>query len=166
MDSLFYTKHPTSKQPSVHFIGNLAVSSQVGTRTRLIGLNFFEHQILSAIQHVHNICSVLKGRAQSQRHTAARPVVRSLWNRPLHRLQPKQKGTITYTPFPNHADAAKGQEPMPTPIPAARPFNTQLFAFKALGFATLIVGVVAVCSIKATTWYMDVHNVLTPVPTL
>lgn len=55
---------------------------------------------------------------------------------------------------------------MATPIPAARPFNTQLFAFKALGYATLIVGVVAVSSIKATTWYMDVHNVHAALPTL
>jgi hypothetical protein len=50
---------------------------------------------------------------------------------------------------------------MPKPVPGARPFNAPLYAFKALGIATVIVSVVAVCAVKATTWYMDVHNVST-----
>ena len=48
---------------------------------------------------------------------------------------------------------------MPQPLPAAKPFNAPLYALKALGIATIIVGVVAVCTVKATTSYMDVHNV-------
>lgn len=56
----------------------------------------------------------------------------------------------------------KGQDPTTKPVLAVKPFNAHFYAFKALGIATAIVGVVAVCTIKATTWYMDVHNVPTP----
>jgi hypothetical protein len=42
---------------------------------------------------------------------------------------------------------------------APRHFSPHLYAFKALGMATVIVGVVAVCTVKTTTWYMDVDNV-------
>jgi hypothetical protein len=40
-----------------------------------------------------------------------------------------------------------------------RPFNPHLHAFKALGVATGIVGVSALCLVGVTTWYLDVRNV-------
>jgi hypothetical protein len=43
--------------------------------------------------------------------------------------------------------------------PVAQPFNAHLYALKALGIATTIVGVTAICAVGLTTWYLDVHNV-------
>jgi hypothetical protein len=45
-----------------------------------------------------------------------------------------------------------------------RPFNGALYAFKALGIATGIIGVSAFCAVGFTSWYLDVTNVriLTP----
>lgn len=40
-----------------------------------------------------------------------------------------------------------------------RPFNSGLYALKALGIGTAIVGVTAICAVGVTTWYLDVNNV-------
>jgi hypothetical protein len=40
-----------------------------------------------------------------------------------------------------------------------RPFNGALYAFKALGIATGIIGVTAVCAVGLMSWYLDVTNV-------
>jgi len=49
--------------------------------------------------------------------------------------------------------------PIKPPVVQARPFNAYLYGFKALGIATAIVGVTAICTVSLTTWYLDVHNV-------
>ena len=48
-------------------------------------------------------------------------------------------------------------DPVVRPVP--RRFNPHIHAFKALGAATGIVGVTAVCTVSVAKWYLDVRNV-------
>ena len=47
-------------------------------------------------------------------------------------------------------------------VPRPKHFNPQLYALKALGIATAIVGVTAVCVVGVGAWYMDVNDVSPP----
>jgi hypothetical protein len=48
-------------------------------------------------------------------------------------------------------------------VPRQKHFNPQLYALKALGIATAIVGVTAVCVVGVGAWYMDVNDVSPPI---
>ena len=48
-------------------------------------------------------------------------------------------------------------------VPRPKHFNPQLYALKALGIATAIVGVTAVCVVGVGAWYMDVNDVHPPI---
>lgn len=50
------------------------------------------------------------------------------------------------------------QNLVPTPRLQKPPSSPVVYAFKALGVATVIVGIAAVWTVKSTTWYLDVHN--------
>jgi hypothetical protein len=54
---------------------------------------------------------------------------------------------------------ADGEMAVTPPAKRVKPFNPYIFGFKALGIATVIVGVTATCLVGVTTWYWDIHNV-------
>jgi len=60
--------------------------------------------------------------------------------------------------LPPNVKGNGAQNFVPTPRLQKPPSSPVVYAFKALGVATVIVGIAAVWMVKSTTWYLDVHN--------
>ena len=78
----------------------------------------------------------------------------------LHCIETTEEGTIKFIPL--MMELIVEQETLPLVRPSSKVFSPYLQAFKALGIATAIVSVVTICTVQATSWYLNVNTVSHP----
>jgi len=85
-----------------------------------------------------------------------------IWAWSVHCSKTAEEGTVKFNPI-LLAKLTAEQEAPPVVRAAPKQFSPYFHAFRALGIATVIVSVAAVCTVGVTTWYLGVNSV--PLPT-
>ena len=98
-----------------------------------------------------------RGQQEAEWTASSGPIDGDIRSWSIYCSKTTEKGTVKSVP--PQVKLTVEQETPPAVRLTPKPFNPYLHGFKALGIATALVSIAAVCTVQVTSWYLDVNTV-------